>query len=735
MAEPFQLSETNMPTASPESQGPTPSPSQANDSAKQAINEKLVWAKANLARMRNFRRPYDQRRSYFYRQYVGQRDRRLYPDNLTPRSNTFVPYAQSNVDAIVSRTMDAFFGIDPPIETRAKGATDDAAMAMQNVELTCLKRAGWIKKLEELALNICIYGHGAIKVDWDWGTDTVNGPEPIYQMVPLLDPMTGQPIFNANTGQVEAIPFRGPDGNPIQIGTRLVQKQIKRNCPKIYPIDIYDLLIDPDEEIVAHMVEKSFGQLMREYASNPSLYFPEAIAEIVQRVSQYKEEDRDGIIIRIAEIWDNTKQDVTYLTSTDDWDALSWKDRRYQYRNASYSAYKRRVYNGPSVILYTGPNPFAHKRIPILHMPYTKVPGDVYGLGLIERISDLNEAINVMANMITDNWNMGINRRYAYDTQADIDHDQLDLGNVPGGKVGVTGNPNNVIAPLPFFTPNSQDYTILDLYKNMIEMSSGVSDFYAKGIGSPTGNRTSSGISQVINESGYIFKRFIRNFELEILQPLCEMVATMIQQFGDAEMEYEITNVAPGIPKYGRVSLESLIGNYSFDFVGANYATGKIVKQRNLMAFYNIAMQSPYANQGEFLREIARCMEIPYANRLLKSDQQVMQEQAQAQQSAMQQQLLAKLIDIEGKAVVAEVGKKTETPNPQIQHGMMVQEEIERYLQDTADILVPPPQAGRHEGRPASSQHEGAIPGGSAGDDMQGFAQAMGANALGTAMT
>src|SRR5690242_5484319 len=696
-------------------------------------NEKLIWAKANLARMRNFRRPYDQRRSYFYRQYIGQRDRRLYPDNMTPRSNTFVPYAQSNVDAIVSRTMDAFFSIDPPIETRAKGATDYAALQMQNVELTCLKRAKWVEKMEEVASTICIYGHGAVKVDWDWDTDTVSGPEPIFAMQPLQDPNTGQPIVNTNTGQPEMIPLVGPDGNRIQIGTRMVSKQVPRNCPKLYVLDIYDLLIDPDGEIIAHMVEKSFGQLMREVANNPNLYFPEAIAEIVQRVTNYKEEDREGIIIRIAEIWDNTKQDVTYITSTDDWDALSWKDRRYQYRNASYSAYKRKVYNGPSVILYTGPNPFAHKKIPILHMPYTKVPGDTYGLGLIERISDLNEAVNVMTNMVTDNWNLGINRRYAYDTQADIDRDQLDLGNVPGGLVGVTGNPTQVISPLPYFTPNPGDYMIIDLYKNMIEMSSGVSDFYAKGVGSPTGNRTSSGISQVINESGYIFKRFIRNFELQILQPLCEMVASMIQQFGSAEMEYEITNAAPGIEKYGRVPLESLIGNYSFDFVGANYATGKIIKQRNLMAFYNIAMQSPYAVQGEFLREIGRCMEIPFVQRLIKSDQQVMQEQAQAQQANMQQALVTKLLDIEGKAVIAEVGKKTDTPEPQIQHGMDVQQVIEEYLQSTADLLVPPPQAGRHEGRPATSQHEGAIPGGNAGNDMQGFAQAMGANALGTA--
>jgi len=540
-------------------------------------------------------------------------------------------------------------------------------------------------------------------------------------------------------GQPIQIPMIGPDGGPIQVGVNMVTMQVPRNCPKFYVIDIYDLLIDPDGGIEAHMIEKTYGTMMREAANNQKLYFPEALAEITSRVSNYPAEDRDGIIIRFAEIWDEFKQEVTLLTSTDDWDAISWKDRRYQYRNASYSAYKRQVYNGPSVILYTGPNPFAHKRIPILQMPYTIVPGDTYGLGLIERISDLNEAVNVMVNMVTDNWNMGINRRYAYDTQADIDHEQLDMGNVPGGKVGVTGDPNKVLAPLPFFTPRPEDYQIIDIYKGMIEMSSGVSDFYQKGIGTPSGNRTSSGISQVINESGFTFKRFISNLEIRILQPMCEMVASMIQQFGTDEMEYDITNAQPGIPKYGRVKLASLIGNYSFDFVGANYATGKVVKQRNLMAFYNIALQSPYCNQSEFLREIGRCMEISNVNRLLRSDQEVAQQQQAANLARQQEEFVRELLQIEQKALPAALGKME--PNSVTKDAHQTQKVIEEYLAETgANLLgqVPDdagllPGATRNEGRPATQQFEGQVPGGEQQDHMRSFAQSMSSNSLGTA--
>lgn len=731
--------------------GPTPGISAQNPvgttqaaitdpNATTTLDNKKQWTLDQLQRLRNFRRPYDQRRAYYYRQYIGQRDRKLYPDNLTPRSNTFVPYPASDTEAVVSRLHDAFFSVDPPLEVHAKGGTDDQAEAMQKVQLTCLHRAKWIKQIELFTRDLCIYGHAGIKVDWDWDTDTVSGPEPIYAMMPLLDANTGQPLLELN-GQPSMVPVRGPDGQPVITGTKMVTKIVPRNCPKLTPIDIYDLLIDPDEKIVAHVTEISFGELMRQAKNNPKLYFPDAIAEIQRRLAQYKALDRDGIIIRMAELWDDTNKTVTQITFGEDADAIGWKDRRYQYRNASYSAYKRRVYNGPPILLYTGPNPFAHQRIPILHTAYIKVKGDVYGIGLIEKISDLTEGVNVFVNMITDNWNMGINRRYAYDVQVDIDHDQLDMGNVPGGKIGVVGDPSKAIMPLPVFTPDQGAYMIVDLYKGLIEMQSGISDFYAKGVGSAGGNRTSSGISQVINESGYVFKLLIRNMELDVLQPMMEMCGAMIQQFGTNEMEYSITNAAPGIPKYGRVPLASLIGNYEYDFVAANYATGKVVKQRNLMAFYNLAQQSPYAVQSAFLEEIAKAMEISNFRKLLKSPQQVQMEQQQAQQQQQQMAIIEKLMDTEGKLLADGIKRKNFGKNdlhmdPITVHAHDVQKQVEDYLLEAAGIPVEagPPQMGPNpEGRPRQSQFEGQIPGGDQPDMDRSFGQDMGGNGLGTA--
>lgn len=729
-------------------QGDGPQQTSAPIDASLTTNRRQLttWVLDTLQRMRNFRRPYDQRRAYFYRQYIGQRDRRMYPDNLTPRSNTFVPIPKSNVDNIVARVHDAFFSTEPFIEARPKGGTPEQAWQMEAVMLTCLKKANWIKQIELCTRDCAIYGHMGLKVDWDWDYDVVSGPEPQFAMQPVQDPNSGQPVLDEQ-GQPMMIPVWGPDGKPIQTGSTFTTKKVPRNCPKLVPIDVYDLLVDPDGKQKAHVLEMSWGEMKRSYETNPKLYFPESMAELTTKLKQYKDLDADGIIIRMAEFWDDTSKTTTLITFGEDADAIGWKDRRYQYRNASYSAYKRRVYNGPPILLYTGPNPFAHKRIPILDFAYVPIKGDAYGIGLVETISDLCEGINVFTNMITDNWNLGINQRFAYDVQVDIDHDQLDMGNVPGGKVGVVGDPSKAIWPFPKFTPNQQDYMILDIYQKFAETGSGIDDFYSKGIGGPSSNNTASGIDAGMQQQGYLFKLLLRRFELEVLQPLCEMTASMIQQFGTDELEWSITNAPPGIPKWGHVKLTDLFGDYAFDFVGANYAVGKVVKQRNLMAFYQIAMQSPYAVQGEFLREIARSMEIPFSARLLKTDQAVQQEQQAQTQARQQEELIRELLKIEGKILNTQAGKPEFMPenstvlsDPAQPHAEAIQNQMEYYLGDAVESLMgvaPPPTVPpiHPVGQPKKSPFAGPVPGGQFSDSQRSMGQDMGMNKLGPSGT
>lgn len=609
------------------------------------------------------------------------------------------------METIVSRVDDAFFSFWPWFECSGVTEMDDqSSESMQLILDKKLTQARFKSYFEEFVRTCGIYGFAGLKVDWNWGFRTLTKPVVIF-----AQDGNGQQIIDPTTGQ------------PIPLGVRPQTFQVPMACPRITAIDVYDLLVDPDDSLRACLSEMTLGEIQNycaayKQATGADYFYPEAIEQLTQYVTQACPENPSQVLIRYAELWNSTDQTVTMITFGEDKDAIAWKDLRASYRSTALSPYRRKLYDGPPILLWSGENPFDHKRNPILTTSYIKLPNEVFGLGAIEVISDLTESLNKFANMITDNWNMAINRRYAYDTNADIDHEALNNANVPGGKVPVNGDPSKVLVPLPFFSPNQGDYAIMDLYKGMIEMGSGISDFYGKSVGSPTGNRTASGINSVINESNYRFKLFIRNLELDVLQPMLQMCASMIQQYMTDAEEIQITKTpTPQIPKWQVIDPAEIIGSFEFNLTAANYATNKTVRQRNLMAFMQVAQQTPYWRAGEGLREIGKVLEIRNINELLKSEQEVQQEQQAAMQQQMQQQFVEKVLDTESAVHVAEAGAQFKAKAAAGKPGPHK------------------PDLKRPEGRPATKQHEGRIPGVGAMNEVRETAQAMGANALGLA--
>ena len=677
---------------------------------------RLQRVRASLRRMTDYRRQFDQRRAVFYRQYVGQRDAQKFPDGTTNRANTFIPYPLSNVETIVSRVDDGFFSFAPWFEVAGVTEQDDrAADSMELVLDKKLTAAKFKANFENFVRTCGIYGFAGLKVDWDWTYRTLTKPVPTYAMqqgpdgqpTPVPDPMTGQPIVTGYHSQTFQVPAC---------------------CPKITAIDIYDLLVDPDGGVTACLTERTLGEIKQYCEAYKTItgndyFYPESLAKLVELINQAEPDSPDSVLIRYAELWDDNDNTCTYMTFGEDKDAIAWKDLRASYRSTAYSPYKRKLYDGPPIELWTGPNPFDHKRNPILHTSYIKLPNEIYGIGAVEVITDLVESMNKQVNMLMDNWNMAINRRYAYDTNADIDHEQLNCANVPGGKVGVNGDPSKVIMPLPFFTPAQGDYAVMDLYKGMIEMGSGISDFYGKSVGAPTGNRTASGINSVINESNYRFKLFIRNLELDILQPMLSMCASMIQQYMTDREEILITKTQnPQIPKWQVIDPEQIIGNYEFNLTAANYATNKTVRQRNLMTFAQIAQNTPYWRAGEGLREIGKVLELRNINDLIKSDQEVQQEQQAQQQQQMEMAFTEKVLDTEQAMAIAEHGGEIKARQAAAKPGGS----------GGGHPPKPSPKLNRQKGRPMSPIHEQATAGvASTENETRQFAQQNGANATG----
>jgi hypothetical protein len=592
-----------------------------------------------LRRLQTFRRQYDANRLKYYKQYVGVRDTKLFPDKITARSSVSSRYAYSNVEALVSRVHDAFFAYEDWFECKPRGAQDAlAAMSLDMVLKYKLRKAKFTSVFEDVVRNICIYGHAAIKVDWDYDYEVVTKP----QAIPLMDPTTGQPVIDPQTGA------------PVPAKIIPTQVKVPRSCPKFTAIDVFDLLVDPDGHTIVHLTEKTVGQMLREAEVNPQLYYPDALQKLVDNIKMNGKPDVDPmeVLVRLAEIWNVPEKTCSLLTFSADFkENLAYKDQRYSIRTgANITSYKRALYTGDPILLWDGPNPYLHQQPPILHTSYVKLPNEIFGIGAVETISSLADSFDMMLNMISDNWNININKRYAYDTQADIDHDALNNLNIPGGKVGVVGDPTKVIFPLPAFTPASGDYQILPLYKGLIEMTSGISDFYTHGVGSSGGNDTATGISQVISEGNYRFKQFIRNLELDLVQPLLSQCAALCQQFMTDQEEITITDAPSGIKKLAWVQPEELLGAVDFDIVAANYSNNKIIRQRNLMNLAGLLAQSPYIREDVAITALLKAFEVPNADQFVKTPDEMQAEHQANLKEQVELMMLESMLATESKA-------------------------------------------------------------------------------------
>lgn len=584
---------------------------------------------AVLQRLMTFRLPYDSQRDELYRHFVGRPVPRLYPDKKTKRASVFVPYPYANVKQVRASVMEAFFGIDPPFETLPRGMRDsDAALKMQKVLEKMLAEAKLRQVFGEFIGGLCVYGFGGLKVEWDWDCD----PLPEMQTVVMTDPMTGEPLIHPLTLEP-------------QLGRQMVVKKQHRMRPKFTAIDIYDLLVDPDRAFVAHLYNKTFPQLRREQEYNPGLYNDAALAELELHLLQKPEKERDHMTIRIAELWDAVNGTFTLFTCQEDITALSYKDARYANRSASYSPYTRLTAEAPKVLLAHGPNPYLHKKVPILYANYSKLPGEVFGMGVVEPTYNLVEYLNTFLSMVVDKWDGGINSRLAYDNTRVLDLGELQMANVPNGLVGVEGPPANLLWPIPNFTPAPGDYNIIPLFQQMIETGSGVSDFYNRGVGGSQGNKTATGIQSVIQQSSKHLVELVQSLE-ETWQDILGMSASMVQQYITDDIEIRITDEPPGIPKLNsmgltqemiprflRISPEELAGTFDFRIVGPAYMENRFVQQNNIRMLTELIAASPgmamYIKTLPALQEIMRVHRIPYPGRFLKTEEEVQMEQMQ----------------------------------------------------------------------------------------------------------
>lgn len=619
-----------------------------------------------VERLLMFRRPYEDRWNELYRHLVGKATPRTYP-NGKPRANVFANFPFSNVNFVRNTINEALFSMDPPMETLPGGALDEEAAAkMQLVlEKLAVRDARLRHVMNEYVGGLATYGFYALDIGWDWDLDFV------YQQVDQPVPVTAQtPSYlignNPETG--EPLVLDPASGMPaVQRVKQLVP--VPRNRPKYTVLDIFDVAIDPDGAYIAKFFDKTLPQMEREnqvaQAAGMELYNPDALTRLKMAVYAGGEtEQTRNALIRGCELWNATDNTFTLFTTNEDLTSLMFKDQRYTYRSATYSQLRRNVAKGiPKTLLATGYNPYAHCKVPILYSHYTKLPGETFGMGVIEPTFNSTEMFNACASMIMDIWNSGVNQRYAYDTSRDMDLGDLRDINNPSGLVPVNGDPANILMPIPTHVPDAGAYSVLPMFQQMIESGANISDSYQRGVGSTTGNKTATGINSVIQQANKGMTQLALQLCEDIVQPLFQMTASNIQQFLTNDIEVRITDgQQPSIPTvrgpFITITPAELVGNFDFRITGAAYMEDRFTLQANSrMMLETIATLSPeWLKPDAAIAELMRVHRIPYPHRFIRTAEEVQAERDRQMIMAYFQAITAAQQG-EAEAAAAEAGK------------------------------------------------------------------------------
>jgi hypothetical protein len=534
----------------------------------------LEQIKTDYKAAKGYREQYETNWLECARQYLSHSNQKLYPDGKTKRSNVFVPYAFANVEGVVSRVADVTV---PNAEwfSETGSETQDTVNASKLYKLMKYghRKGNFRARFEDFLRVWATYGCALAKVYW------LRTSERKVQYVPLEEA-------------------------PNQIAMTMAEES--EEYPVFETLSPFEVYVDPaassveEARYIIHAPGEGVTVSHIESLAKRGIYKEEALSGLKEALG---ESYKPSTLVRIFEYW--TNDEVWTVTGLDRGGQEGQNDELHSYRDASQSTFVK-VQDVGEIILRNGVNEYKHGRKPFVGDSYTRLPGQVYGIGIIEPNKKLQSTLNTMVNMIVDNWNQGINRRYVQSLDRVEDPTQFYMANIPGGVINSYGDADKAIFPLPSFAPTTQEFTIVDLMKSMIALSSGQEDFYSRGMGSGRSNRTAGGIAAVMDQLSYRFKDAVRNLEDRVLVPTLQMEAIMWQQFTPVERQVRITGEEPMMVQPEEIRKE-------FDFV-PSAASNMFSRQETLQGLAQYAQlfgNSPFTDQFELASAFADLVKLP----------------------------------------------------------------------------------------------------------------------------
>lgn len=496
---------------------------------------------------------------------------------ITPtRSKIFIPIAFQLIEIATPKLISFMSSTDTIFDVVPEDIKDQPiADNIQALLTDQIDKNNFGDTYEQFVKQLLLYGTSYLyidyKVKWDW----------VWERIPKVTESVDE--FGVNTQKIEY--------------TNTKSYKITERRPNITWLDVLDVFPQQDH---AKVDDQYPGVCIRRFldrkefermCDGPQPYFGNKEAALATGTSNKFQQSRQFRKVARGEISNRTPTDIELL----EW----WM--KYDLDGDGIDEECQIIIANRTVVVRAVQNPYYHQKRPLIKVNFCKVPGEWYGIGLIEPVMSLINQLTTVRRQRLDNITLILNRMWKVKSTADIDPTKLIA--TPNGVILVDDMGDVMPLEVPDVTQSSyQDCNQIlnDIFAATVPQALTGSIDDMKGTGSIGVGAVRANISQALEK----FATAAKSIEDEGIKPMLKLCYALDLQYLNTD---EIIRAFYGklFPDPSIVTPEMIRANVTFKMTVLSEMVNTDVKVAQAQAFYTLTKDqcTPDTNQ-RILRQI-----------------------------------------------------------------------------------------------------------------------------------
>ena len=259
--------------------------------------------------------------------------------------------------------------------------------------------------------------------------------------------------------------------------------------------------------------------------------------------------------------------------------------------------------------------------LPYVQVKYTSLPSSFWGLGLGRVIYDLQEGINLNRIQRLHNAEL-INNKVFVILEGAVSTYGNNIAMMPG-KVIKEKRPN-AVRPLEVSDIRQSAYLEEQIYKTDIQMASGEMD-YLLGFPPQRSRERATTVIQLQKMALNRFEAFMRRLSMESMNKLFQKVLLYTKDNVPKQVYERI--IGEKDRGFYNLTTDEILTQYDYSIVAGIQSEAKDYKLQRLTQILPAILQSPYVRQDELIKRLLTYFGVDDAEKLAKSQEEVMEEQ------------------------------------------------------------------------------------------------------------